>query len=143
MPISKRPRQKKPSPAHLRFLSPPLLERYCVLLKFPHRHARFPAAARCESAAAVRRPSETFAVGFPSHRATTLDPPLTFSPGETIISASCGIHKSTRDPNRTSPIRSPRATRSPSFFQQTTRLAIHPAICLNTISPASVESVIT
>src|SRR6266704_2356967 len=75
--------------------------------------------------------------------ASTLDPPFTCSPTLTKISASFGTHRSTRDPNRTSPMRSPRATFSPVFFQETTLRAISPAICLKTISPASVESVNT
>src|SRR5467141_3770436 len=40
-------------------------------------------------------------------------------------------------------MRSPRAMRSPDFFQQTTRRAISPAICLKVISPDSVARVMT
>ena len=76
-------------------------------------------------------------------RARTLEPPFTFSPTFTRISASLGSHKSTREPNRTSPMRSPRATSSPAFFHDTTRRATQPAICLYTISPCSVACVNT
>src|SRR2546426_3344359 len=46
-----------------------------------------------------------------------------------------------RDPNRISPYRSPRATRSPSVSQQTMRRATYPATCTHsTRCPASVSN---
>src|SRR5882762_3886472 len=76
-------------------------------------------------------------------RAITLDPPFTLSPTFTANSAPSGSHRSTRDPNRTNPTNSPRPTKSPVFFHDTTRRATHPAICLKTISPYSLERVKT
>src|SRR5208283_5530369 len=76
-------------------------------------------------------------------RASTVEPPFTFSPTFTAISAFSGSQISMRDPKRTSPMRSPRATVSPCFFQDTTRRATQPAICLNTISPCSLARVNT
>src|ERR1700730_18001423 len=76
---------------------------------------------------------------FHRHRASTLTPPDTCWPGRARISASCGSQTSVREPNRISPIRSPNFTLSPGAFQQTTRRAMAPAICLKTISPRSVS----
>src|SRR5437870_7468800 len=73
------------------------------------------------------------------HRAKMLEPPATCCPGRTTISASRGNQISTRDPKRIMPTRSPSVTVSPSAFQQSTRRAIHPAICFKTISPRSVK----
>src|ERR1700730_2681491 len=84
--------------------------------------------------------SEFFLVRFfHRHRASTLTPPDTCWPGRATISASCGSQTSVREPNRISPIRSPNFTVSPGAFQQTTRRAMAPAICLKTISPRSVS----
>ena len=74
-------------------------------------------------------------------KARTLEPPFTWSPTFTRRSESRGSQRSAREPKRTRPMRSPRATRSPSFFQQTTRRAMSPAICLKVISPESVVRV--
>src|SRR6267154_2869407 len=136
-------RQDKNAPAQSRAFDAPLFKRYLVLFWIGHGYDRFPVAVRFASVVAVLAPSKLPAAGFTGQRASTLDPPFTFSPTRTRISASFGTHRSTRDPNRTSPMRSPRATLSPIFFHETTRRAINPAICLNTISPASVESVNT
>src|SRR5580704_1423951 len=77
------------------------------------------------------------------HFASMLSPPSTFCLSRTTTSASIGSQTSTRDPNRISPMRSPRATLSPSRFQHITRRAIAPAICLNTKRPLGVSTVIT
>src|SRR6266566_4860298 len=137
---SKHGGDQKDSPTQPVILYAPLLKRHFVLFAIGHGYHCFPAAVRFASVSAVLNLPATGCAG---HRASTLDPPFTFSPSFTRICACCGTHTSTRDPNRTSPMRSPRATFSPAFFQETTLRAISPAICLNTISPASVESVKT
>src|SRR6266478_896368 len=136
-------KEKDTAPPQFVILEAPLLKRYFVLVGLRHRYDRFPATVRFPSVSALLVPPNSSAAAFPGHRATTLDPPFTLSPTLTTISAVLGTHTSTRDPNRTRPIRSPRATLAPTFFQETTRRAINPAICLNTISPPSVESVNT
>src|SRR6266446_667195 len=60
-----------------------------------------------------------------------LEPPATLSPILTRSSEPCGSHRSTREPKRTSPMRSPLATDSSGFFQETTRRAMRPAIDVN------------
>ena len=52
-------------------------------------------------------------------------PPVTRSPALTRTCVATGMYRSMRDPNRISPYRSPRATRSPSDSQQTIRLGGH------------------
>src|SRR6267142_556017 len=136
-------RNQKNPPPQPRILDAPLLKRHFVLLGLGHGYDCFPVAVRFASASAELVSADLLVAGFPVHRARTLDPPFTFCPSFTRISASRGNHTSTRDPKRTSPIRSPRSTLSPAFFQETTLRAISPAICLNTISPVSVESVNT
>src|SRR5438552_1995167 len=136
-------RHEKHSSPEPGILEAPLSKRDLVLFRIAHGYDRFPVAVRFASVSAALTASNLSAMRFAGHRASTLAPPFTFSPTFTKISASFGTHTSTRDPNRTSPMRSPRATFSPAFFQETTLRAINPAICLNTISPASVESVNT
>ena len=68
-------------------------------------------------------------------RARTLEPPLTLSPIFTKSWEPWGTHRSTREPKRTRPMRSPAATVSCAFFQETTRRATRPAICFNSIFP--------
>src|SRR6266850_1969414 len=110
--------QKNPPP-QFRVLDAPVLKRHFVLLGLGHGYDRFPLAVRFASVTVGLASAELRIAACPVHRASTLDP------------------------NRTNPIRSPRNTRSPCFFHETTLRAISPAICLNTISPASVESVNT
>src|SRR5882724_1859684 len=138
----RRGNQKYPPP-QFRVLDAPLLKRHFLLFAVGHGYDRFPLAVRFASVSAAIASAELRIAAFPVHRASTLDPPFTFCPSFTRISASFGSHTSTREPNRTNPIRSPRSTRSPCLFHETTLRAISPAICLNTISPASVESVNT
>src|SRR5207248_4668751 len=127
------------------FLIPvaPFLERDLVLFCFEHVHDRFPVEMRFASVSAAFFPLDCGASRFPGHLAIRLEPPFTFSPTFTRISAPFGSQTSTREPNRTSPMRSPHTTCSPCFFQETTRRAMSPAICLKTISPDSVLSVNT
>jgi hypothetical protein len=61
-------------------------------------------------------------------RPIAVDPPCTFSPIFTKISTSNGKSRSTRDPKRMRPKRSPLLTLSPGFLQHTIRRAINPAI---------------
>src|SRR6202795_4159808 len=96
---------------------------FCIALGSPPRFGEIPAPA--------------------PNRATPLGPPFTLSPTFTAISAPSGSQRSTREPNRTNPTSSPRPTGSPVLFHETTRRATHPAICLKTISPYSLESVKT
>src|SRR5882762_9011366 len=133
--------KQKNSPPQFRVLDAPLLKRHFVLFGLGHDYDRFPAASRFASAIFVS--ADLLVADFSVQRARTLDPPFTFCPSLTRISASLGNHTSTREPKRTSPIRSPPATLSPAFFQEITLRAISPAICLNTISPESVETVNT
>src|SRR5262249_30176261 len=92
----------------------------------------------------IAPPSRLTGVGTPaSMRAITLEPPLTWSPTVTAISAPSWSQRSTREPKRTSPTNSPRPTVSPVFFQETTRRATQPAICLKTTSPYSLARVKT
>src|ERR1035438_6194668 len=114
-----------------------------LLFGVGHPYVRFPAVVRFSSAALASVSCGRFETAGTGQRARTLDPPFTWSPRATRIWASRGTHRSTREPNRTKPIRSPRCTMSPAFFQQTTRRAMRPAICLKTISPDAVEREIT
>src|SRR5205823_10273297 len=137
-------RDEKDAPTP-QFLIPvaPFLERDLVLFCFEHVHDRFPVEMRFASVSAAFFPLDCGASRFPGHLAIRLEPPFTFSPTFTRISAPFGSQTSTREPNRTSPMPSPHTTCSPCFFQETTRRAMSPAICLKTISPDSVLSVNT
>src|SRR5262249_31844151 len=108
-------------------------EGHFALIHVAYLQAEWPASARATSEAKFEDCT--------AQRARTLEPPCTVSPTLTEISASFGSQMSTREPKRTRPMRSPRRTDSPGFFQETTRRAIKPAICLNSISPAGVASV--
>src|SRR6267142_1365387 len=77
-----------------------------------------------ERPAAASATSEAEFEDCTDHRARTLEPPWTVSPVLTEICASWGSQMSTREPKRTRPMRSPRTTDSPGFFQETTRRAM-------------------
>src|SRR6267378_4248378 len=92
------------SPAQTRITEAqaPLFERNLVLFGVGHGYGRFPVTVRFASVSAALTPSNSSTLGFAGQRASTLDPPFTFSPTFTTISASFGTHRSTRDPNRPS-----------------------------------------
>jgi hypothetical protein len=69
------------------------------------------------------------------HLAMTVSPPRTRVPCFTTTSTFVGNNKSTWDPKRMSPIRSPCFTSCPSLAQHNTRRAIKPAIWVTTTSP--------
>src|SRR5258707_15028545 len=97
-------------------------------------------AQDCLSAAANEAWPDEFAARR-GQRARTLDPPATLSPTFTRSLEPYGTQRSTREPKRTRPMRSPLLTDSWAFFQETTRRAITPAICLNSIVPCVVVRV--
>src|SRR5205823_14660075 len=100
-------RDEKDAPTP-QFLIPvaPFLERDLVLFCFEHVHDRFPVEMRFASVSAAFFPLDCGASRFPGHLAIRLEPPFTFSPTFTRISAPFGSQTSTREPNRTSPMRS-------------------------------------
>src|SRR5258708_10126455 len=97
-------------------------------------------AQNCLSAAANEAWPDEFAACC-GQRARTLDPPATLSPTFTRSSEPCGTQRSTREPNRTRPMRSPLLTDSCAFFQATTRPSIRPPTCLNAMLPCVVARV--
>src|SRR5258707_4836101 len=97
-------------------------------------------AQDCLSAAANEAWPDEFAACC-GQRARTLDPPATLSPTFTRSSEPCGTQRSTREPKRTRPMRSPLLTDSCAFFHETTRRAVRPAICLDSRLPCVVARV--
>src|SRR5690349_11099504 len=128
-------REEKDTAAQAAVAKLALREGDFVLVHAVHGYANFPAAVKVGSSGCC--------AGRRGQRARTLEPPLTFCPTFTRSSASWGSQRSTREPKRTRPTRSPRATVSPGFFQETTRRATQPAICLNSRLPVGVARVKT